>query len=54
MFPLSPPFSCHYDVVLMFQIDTRFKTAQTPQGDLRVAIAGIVLAMVNPISQAFN
>lgn len=48
------PFSCHYDVLLMFQIDTRFKTAQTPQGDLRVAIAGIVLAMVNPISQAFN
>lgn len=36
----------------MFQIDTRFKTAQTPQGDLRVAIAGIVLAMVNTISHA--
>ncbi|XP_022340488.2 uncharacterized protein LOC111135072 [Crassostrea virginica] len=34
-----------YYLYLVNGIDTRFKTAQTPQGDLRVAIAGIVLAM---------
>ncbi|XP_056008907.1 mucin-5AC-like [Ostrea edulis] len=34
-----------YYLYLANGIDTRFKTAQTPQGDLRVAIAGIVLAM---------